>query len=116
MARHHYVPQFLLREWATNGQIMTYRWLDAARKVIEGGASVVEACQVEDLNAFFGLPRGQREAPERDFWTPNVDTPAADAHRTILEKESARYRLVNVMLGRNSLWHLAFERRKRCGV
>jgi hypothetical protein len=86
MARHHYVPQFLLREWATSGQIVAYRWLETARKVTEGNTSVVEACQVEDLNTFFGLPSGHREAPERDFWTPYIDTPAADAHRTILDK------------------------------
>jgi hypothetical protein len=84
MPRHHYVPQFLLRCWATEGQLTAYRWIEAATRVVGSRASVVECCQIEDLHAFFGVPRGEREAPERDFFTPRIDTPAAKAHARML--------------------------------
>jgi hypothetical protein len=84
MPRHHFVPQFLLDGWATRGQLQAYRWIAQAGKVGKDSVSVAKACQIEDLHAFFGLPRGQREAPERDFFTPQIDTPAHKAHAVLL--------------------------------
>jgi hypothetical protein len=47
MARHHYVPQFLLRGWATSGTFYAYHWNDGAKRVIENEtASVASACQI----------------------------------------------------------------------
>jgi Protein of unknown function (DUF4238) len=86
MPRHHFVPQFLLAQWATNGQLITYRWIEAAEKVVVGRASVAAVCQLEDLHSFFGLPRGDREAPERDYFTPRIDTPAAETHAILVRR------------------------------
>jgi len=85
MTRHHYVPQFLLRGWATNRKLYAYHWNDGAKGVIENNkASVASACQIRDLNAFFGVSKAQRDFPEVGFFTPMVDTPAADALRVLL--------------------------------
>jgi hypothetical protein len=89
MARHHYVPQFLLRGWATNGKLYAYHWNDGAKRVIENDkASVASACQIRDLNAFFGVSKAQRDFPEVGFFTPKADTHAADALR-LYERASA---------------------------
>ncbi len=85
MARHHYVPQFLLRRWATNGLLYSYRWNAAANRVSERPrTSVARACQIEDLNSFTGLVGPGRDAPEHEFFTPLVDTPAARACTVLL--------------------------------
>jgi hypothetical protein len=85
MARHHYVPQFLLRGWATDGKLYAYHWNDGAKRVIENGkASVASACQIPDLNVFFGVPKAERDFPEVGFFTPKVDTPAAEALNIML--------------------------------
>jgi Protein of unknown function (DUF4238) len=84
MPRHHFVPKFLLNKWAVNGQLRTYKWIEAAGQVVSGSASVAAVCQVEDLHSFFGLPRGERESPERKYFTPRIDTPAAGAHSRLL--------------------------------
>jgi hypothetical protein len=86
MARHHYVPQSLLRGWATNGKLYAYYWEENAKQVIENAkASVASACQIPDLNTFFGTSKAQRDFPEVGFFAPKVDTPAADALRVLLE-------------------------------
>jgi hypothetical protein len=80
MARHHYVPQFLLRGWATNGKFYAYHWNDGAKRVLESDhASVASACQISDLNVFFGVRKEDRDFPEVGLFTPIVDTPAAKA-------------------------------------
>ena len=87
MARHHYVPQFLLRNWATHGQFFAYYWKDAAKKVIENQrAAVASACQIPNLNSFFGVAKERRDVVETRFFTPIVDTPAADALGVMLSK------------------------------
>jgi Protein of unknown function (DUF4238) len=74
MARHHYVPQFLLREWATNGRLTAYYFETASGKVIENAkAAVASACQIPDLNSYFGVHLSQRDFPETGFFTPCVD-------------------------------------------
>ena len=60
MARHHFVPQFLLRSWATDGRFCAYYWNDGAKKVIDNEkALVASACQIPDLNTFFGVPKAE---------------------------------------------------------
>jgi Protein of unknown function (DUF4238) len=87
MARHHYVPQFLLKQWATNGRFVAYYFETASGKVIENGkAAVASACQIADLNTYFGVGTSQRDFPETGFFTPRVDTPAATALQVMLEK------------------------------
>ena len=78
MARHHYVPQFLLTRWATGGRFVGYYFEKAANKVVENAKAIVaSACQIPDLNTFFGVHASQRDLPETRFFTPHVDTPAA---------------------------------------
>src|SRR5262245_64840949 len=84
MARHHYVPQFLLRQWATNGRLVAYYYESASSKVMENRKAIVaSACQIPDLNTYFGVHASQRDLPETGFFTPVVDTPAAMALRVI---------------------------------
>jgi Protein of unknown function (DUF4238) len=52
---------------------------------VETRVSVASACQVDDLNAFFGAPAAHRHAPERDYFTPQIDTPAAGALKAIVD-------------------------------
>jgi Protein of unknown function (DUF4238) len=86
MARHHYVPQFLLREWATNGRFVAYYFEHASGKVVENAkATVASACQISDLNTYFGVHASQRDFPETGFFTPVVDTPAATALQVMLK-------------------------------
>jgi hypothetical protein len=84
MARHHFVPQFMLRRWATNGQINSFWWDTAAKKVLERPVAVRKACQIEDLNAFYGASRSHRNAIEDGFFTQQIDTPANDALAAML--------------------------------
>lgn len=94
MARHHYVPQFLLREWATNGRLTAYYFETASGKVIENAkAAVASACQIPDLNSYFGVHLSQRDFPETGFFTPCVDTPAAAALQVMLNKGVCALRL-----------------------
>src|SRR6266702_1716517 len=87
MARHHYVPKFLLRQWATKGIFVGYCFKSASGKVIENAkVTVASACQIFDLNTYFGVHASHREFPETGFFTPRVDTPAASALQIMLAK------------------------------
>jgi hypothetical protein len=84
MPRHHFVPQFMLENWATNGRLTSYQWIaDSPKKVVIGSPTVRGSCQIEDLYAFYGLSVPARNAPEDEFFTPRVDTPAAGALRLL---------------------------------
>ena len=84
---HHYVPRFLLRRWATpQGRLVAYFFEPRSNKVVENPkATVAHACEIKDLNVFFGVQVSQRDFPETGFFTPYVDTPAARALQTMLE-------------------------------
>jgi hypothetical protein len=85
MARHHFVPQFLLRNWATHGKIVAYHFEPGANRVIENpNALVASACQIRNLNTYFGVGTSQRDFAEVGFFTPRVDTPAAKALQVML--------------------------------
>jgi hypothetical protein len=87
MARHHYVPQFLLRQWATRGRLVSYYSEAASGRVIENAkATVVSACQIPDLNNYFGVHASHRDFPETGFFTPRIDTPAATALQVMLKR------------------------------
>jgi hypothetical protein len=84
---HHFVPQFLLRNWSMNGRFVAYYFERNAVRVIENDkATVASACQIADLNVFFDVPKSQRDFPETKFFTPQVDTPASRALDVILKK------------------------------
>jgi hypothetical protein len=81
---HHYVPRFLLKRWATKGRFVSYYFEPASGKVIENAkATVAHACEITDLNVFFGVHASQRDFPETGFFTPHVDTPADTALRVM---------------------------------
>jgi Protein of unknown function (DUF4238) len=85
VARHHFVPQFLLKQWATRGQFVAYHFEPTPGKVIENPKAIVaSACQVRNLNTYIGVPASQRDYPETGFFTPYVDTPAAIALQVML--------------------------------
>src|SRR5215471_16843163 len=87
MARHHYVPQFLLRRWASKGMFVGYRFDSASETVAENPKTTVASqCQIPDLNAYFNVPQSQADFPETGFFTPRVDTPAARALNVMLRK------------------------------
>jgi hypothetical protein len=49
MARHHFVPQFLLRKWASEGKFVGYHFEPGANRVIENpNALVASACQIKN--------------------------------------------------------------------
>jgi hypothetical protein len=84
---HHYVPRFLLNRWATsNGRLVAYFFETKSSKVIENPkATVAHACEIKNLNVFFGVQASRRDFPETGFFTPYVDTPAANALQTMLQ-------------------------------
>jgi hypothetical protein len=83
---HHFVPQFLLRRWAEDRRFVAYYYEAAANRVIENGkATVASACQIADLNTFFGVHVSRRDFPERGFFTPHIDTPAAEALEVMMK-------------------------------
>src|SRR5262245_65550490 len=85
MGRDDFVPQFLLERWASRGRFVAYYFEGAAGKVIESGKAIVaSACQISNLNTFYGDDKSQRDAPETRFFTPQVDTPAATALQVML--------------------------------
>jgi len=70
MARHHFVPQFLLRRWANGGQFVAHYFEAAADRVIENPkATVASSCQIANLNNFFGVQAADRDFPETGFFT-----------------------------------------------
>jgi hypothetical protein len=86
VARHHFVPQFLLKQWATEGQFVAYYFEPNSDKVIENTKAIVaSACQIRDLNTYFDVSASQRDFPETRFFTPRIDTPAATALNAMLE-------------------------------
>ena len=83
MPRHHYVSQFILERWASNGQLSAFSWNPNAQRVINDPVSVKNACQIRNLNAPYGVPRAQSNKVE-DIFTQQIDTPAARALAVIL--------------------------------
>jgi hypothetical protein len=84
--RTRYVPQFLLKQWATEGRFVRYHFEAGAAKVIENPtATVVSSCQIRDLNSYFGLSGSSRDFPETAFFGPRVDTPAAGVLQVMSE-------------------------------
>jgi hypothetical protein len=83
--RHHFVPQFLLGQWATAGRFVAYFFNAQAGGVSENPkALVASACQIPNLNAYLGFHPSLRHFLETRYLTPVVDTPAARALQGIL--------------------------------
>ncbi len=84
MPNYHFVPQFLLRRWANNGNMVSYRLDLRNEEVIEDETGVRRACAWRGLNDLIGVPLSQKRAFE-DFLTDEIDTPAAVISKKILE-------------------------------
>jgi hypothetical protein len=81
---HHYVPKFLLRSWASNGQLVSYTWDKHNKRVREDPkAGVNKSCQVKNLNILLGVSREDSGWVET-FFANIIDTPASKIHKKML--------------------------------
>ncbi len=82
LPKHHYIPVFYLRQWATNGRLIEfsrpYRSVVKARPTSPEGTGYVRG-----LNVMKGLPPESAEQFETVVMR-NVDSLAADALRQLL--------------------------------
>lgn len=86
MARHHYVPQFLLRQWGPDGRFCSFYWNSRANRVITNDkALIASACQQRGLNRLLDVPTHLQDTPETEHWSPRIDYPAAKALQVLLK-------------------------------
>ncbi len=79
MPKDHFVPQFLLREWAPNGNMVSYERNAYSGHVDEKtNAGPGNNCAQKGLNDLLGVPPKQRRVFD-DYLTNKIDTPSADA-------------------------------------
>jgi hypothetical protein len=72
---NHYVPQFLMRQWATEGKIFLYRILVSAPTVPEWQPKPTGSVGFrDDLYTSF---LGGREVDEFEKWTQTIEAPAS---------------------------------------
>jgi hypothetical protein len=81
----HYVSKFLLPPWATDGQMVSYSW-DPHRKAVreDTRAGLNKHCAIRGLNNLRPVGDNEERSVE-DYFTQEIDTPAAVAHRTMLK-------------------------------
>lgn len=82
-AKHHYIPQFLLAQWAVNeGKL--WRFLSPIPgKIVEKAVAPAEIGYEKYLYETPGLPPEQAQQIEQHFMSP-LDSLAADAHKLLL--------------------------------
>lgn len=84
---HHYIPQFLLREWIVKGRL--FRYLEPRPgKVVEHLKPTSAVGAKERLYEMSGVPAEMAQLIESDFLRI-LDNAAADAHKLILAKNFA---------------------------
>lgn len=80
---HHFVPRFLLEEWAgADRKLTVFRW--AGGRLLESRCSPKAVAKVQHL---YSLNRSSREPDvrlEKEFFGPNLDDLAAPIHRLLL--------------------------------
>lgn len=88
MQRHHYVPQFYLREWYVPGK--NEFWLycrDDAGRILSGRRSARSVGYHKGLYStipeFLGIPRSSSNEIEEKFFSP-LDSAASQVHRKLL--------------------------------
>lgn len=82
-AKHHYIPQFLLAEWATNAGKL-WRFLRPVQgKLAVKAVAPAEIGYERHLYATPGLPVDKAQQVEQHFLAP-LDAQAAEAHRFLL--------------------------------
>lgn len=72
---NHYLPEFLLRQWASEGKIFLYRILVSAPTVREWQQKPTSSVGFRD--DLYTLFSGGREVDEFEKWTQAIETPAA---------------------------------------
>lgn len=82
MSGDHFVSKFLLKRWATNGQMVSYRW-DVHRNDVreETKAGIHKHCAIRGLNNLWGVAHDETRMLEA-YFTEKIDTPSA----LVLEK------------------------------
>ncbi|MCW1432152.1 DUF4238 domain-containing protein [Novosphingobium sp. JCM 18896] len=82
-AKHHYIPEFLLAQWAVNeGKL--WRFLSSIPgKIVEKAVAPAEIGYEKYLYETPGLPPEQAQQIEQYFMSP-LDSMAADAHKLLL--------------------------------
>ena len=83
---HHYVPVFLLKKWQSSAdrKLSCFHWVQG-RLLVERYKAKSVAKQ-QGLYRLAGRRTGHENAVERDYLGPEVDSPAAEAHRAIVER------------------------------
>jgi hypothetical protein len=83
---NHYLPQFLIREWAgPDGRVEVLRFVSATGEAVAGRRSPRSIGCEEDLYAYRTVRSEDRHLPETRFFTPHIDTPAAEAMQVMLK-------------------------------
>ena len=85
--KHHYIPQFYLKNWAgLDGRVICYRRL-SKRKVASDPVTPKSTGYEKDLYTLEDLPRNLRQAIEKEV-TADVDGRAAAALRKMVAAKS----------------------------
>lgn len=84
---HHYLPRFLLQEWATNGQLCEFKRAQYTEKVESKGRSPKSTGYEKLLYSVTGFGEDWLYAAEKNYYSP-LDNAAAIAHQVLLGKQS----------------------------
>ena len=85
MPNDHFVPKFLLRRWATNGNMVSYYWDLFREEVVESDKAGIDVnCAWPGLNDLRGVPPTKKQAFE-NYLTNEIDTPTAYILEKMLE-------------------------------
>lgn len=87
--KHHYVPQFFLRQWAdADGRLV--RYYRPYKEVVATRTAPRSTAYEEGLYSVEGAAPGQQNAIEKDFMAPKVDDPAALAMQVLIERDPVK--------------------------
>lgn len=87
--KHHYIPQFYLREWAdASGKLV--RYYRPHKKVVATRTAPKSTGYEEGLYSVESTAPEHRNAIEKDFMSPKVDDPAAQAMQALIAMDPAR--------------------------
>ena len=84
--KHHFIPQFLLAEWAVNDGKLWRFTRPYGRKIAKKEVSPAEIGYERFLYTTPGIPEEYAQQFEAKFLSP-VDSRAADAHKVLLQDE-----------------------------
>lgn len=82
--KHHYIPRFLLAQWALDEGRLWRMLRPVPGKIAVKRVAPAEIGYEPGLYSLPGLPAGEAQQVERHFMSP-LDSMAADAHRMLLD-------------------------------